>query len=167
MLQTHGTLFFFFQRGTRSLSWAWAEVLNCQNSRLKKNNKKKKTALFKDAGEKNRKNSQRDCRSSNAPWIDNEHPSDVLKAFVPHMRRNSSEMTSTHILAVLIWQAKLWCLSPVESPGRFCCNKPQHPARWHTLTSRKSAALWAAWTQTDTGCASTDVEKKTQLRCFH
>ncbi len=94
-----------------------------------------------------KENLKRNRECSMAAWIDNEHSCNVLKAFVPHRRQNSLEMTSTHILAVLIYQAQLWCWSSAESLGSFSCNKPQQWAHCYTLASRKSyqpvpVALW-------------------------
>jgi len=85
--------------------------------------KSKKTNIFLKTRKK--ENLKRDCECSTSPWIDNEYSCNVLKAFVPYMRQNSLEMTSTHILAVLIWKAQLWCSPSAESPRRLCCNKPQ------------------------------------------
>lgn len=133
MLQTHGT---FFQRGTRSLSLSGS--LNCRNScsKKKKRGREREKASFKD--KKNKENLWRNRECSAAPWIDNEHACNVLKAFVPYRMQNSLEMTSTHILAVLIYQAQLWCRPSAESLGSLCCNKPQHWTRCYMLTSRKS-----------------------------
>lgn len=128
MLQTHGT---FFQLGTRSLSLSGS--LNCRNSCSKK---KKKAQLALKTRKKEDLKRNREC--SVTAWIDNEHSCNVLKAFVPYRKRNSLEMTSTHILAVLIYQAQLWCWPSAESLGSLCCNKPQQWARGYTLISKKS-----------------------------
>lgn len=102
-------------------------------------------APFNDKRKKENLKRNREC--SIALWIDNEHACNVLKAFVPYRRQNSLEMTSTHILAVLIYQAQLWCWPSAESLGSLCCNKPQQWAHCYTLASRKShqpvpVALW-------------------------
>lgn len=105
---------------------------------------KRKKEMLSSLHRQEKKNLKRNRECSMAPWIDNEHPCNVLKAFVPYMRQNSLEMTSTHVLAVLIYQAQLWCWPSAESLGRLCCNKPQ---QWARFASRKShqpvpVALW-------------------------
>lgn len=148
MLQTHGT---FFQRGTRSLSLSGS--LNCQNSC----SKMKKRELPLKRREKDR--IWRGTACSMAVWIDNEPACNVLKAFVPYRRENSSEMTSTHILAVLIYQARLWCWPSAASLGSHCCNKPQqraillHTHQQEVPSACTHGSLGAIWGQetTETG----------------